>query len=120
MIFNAHRIETLTVRFTRRHTWSNDGSLLLLVAGVYNDKDKNIVENVVWGFTRKNLSSPAFLLPTLDKSPVCARFCPIIFKKTETIEKGKTVLIKNLSISHINWYLQLEHLIQYLSMILRV
>ncbi len=58
-----------------------DGSLLLLVAGVY--KDNNVVENVLWGFIRKDLTKPAFALPTLDKSPVCVRFCPIIFQKKE-------------------------------------
>jgi hypothetical protein len=74
-------------RFIRRHTWSNDGSLLLLVAGTYKEGEKNI-ENVVWGFTRKDLFTPAFILPTLDRSPVCARFCPKIFEKTSSTETG--------------------------------
>jgi hypothetical protein len=54
---------------------------LLLVAGV--NKENEAVENVLWGFIRKDLSKPAFALPTLDKSPVCVRFCPIIFQKSE-------------------------------------
>ena len=29
------------------------------------------------------MKKPAFMLPTLDKSAVCVRFCPIIFKKEE-------------------------------------
>jgi hypothetical protein len=61
--------------------------MLLLVAGVY--KESNVVENVVWGFIRKDMTKPAFALPTLDKSPVCVRFCPVIFKKKENNdEKG--------------------------------
>jgi hypothetical protein len=72
----------------RRSCWSIDGSLLLLVAGVY--KDHNTVQNVLWGFIRKDLTKPAFALPTLDKSPVCVRFCPIIFNKKENNdETGK-------------------------------
>jgi hypothetical protein len=44
-------------------------------------KENNSTEFVVWGFIRKELSRPAFALPTLDKSPICVRFCPIIFNK---------------------------------------
>ena len=66
----------------RRHGWSPDGSILLLVSGLQKDEAGNI-EHVVWGFSREDLSKPSFYLPTLDKSPVCLRFCPIIFKKDD-------------------------------------
>lgn len=63
--------------FVRRHAWSPDGSICLLVAGMQGAES----DHVVWGMTRKDLSKPAFYIPTLDKSAVCIRFCPIIFKK---------------------------------------
>ncbi len=37
----------------------------------------------MWGFNRKDLSTPAFMLPTLNKASICTRFCPILFKKYE-------------------------------------
>jgi hypothetical protein len=55
-----------------------------MVAGLQKDETGNI-EHVVWVFSREDLSKPTFYLPTLDKSPVCVRFCPIIFKKDENL-----------------------------------
>lgn len=81
----------ISIRFVRRHGWSPDGSILLLVSGIQKDEASNL-EHVVWGFSREDLSKPTFYLPTLDKSPVCLRFCPVIFKKDENLnssEQGK-------------------------------
>jgi chromatin assembly factor 1 subunit B len=82
--------EILCPSFIRRHCWSPDGSILLLVAGTA--KGENEVENVVWGFTRKDLTKPAFMLPTLDKSSTVVRFCPILFNK-DTKEEGSPELL---------------------------
>jgi chromatin assembly factor 1 subunit B len=38
------------------------------------------------------MKKPAFMLPTLDKSPVCVRFCPIIFKKDETDDSTEELI----------------------------
>ncbi len=73
--------ETQCPSFVRRHCWSPDGSICLLVAGVHKE-DEGELENVVWGLIRKDLTKPYFLLPTLDKSATCVRFCPMIFEKT--------------------------------------
>lgn len=76
--------------FVRRHSWSPDGSILLLVAGT--SKKENEIENVVWGFTRKDLTKPAFMLPTLDKSSTVVRFCPILFNKEKRDSESPELL----------------------------
>ena len=38
------------------------------------------------------MKKPAFMLPTLDKSPVCVRFCPIIFRKEDTDESCEELI----------------------------
>ncbi len=66
--------------FVRRHCWSPEGSILLLVAGTAKGELYE-VDYVVWGFTRKDLTKPAFMLPTMDKAATVVRFCPILFEK---------------------------------------
>lgn len=78
--------------FFRRHVWSPDGSICLLAAGINKDENGDNM-NVVWGFSRKDMSKPSFLLPTLDKSPTCIRFCPIIFEKDQDENKTTPELI---------------------------
>jgi chromatin assembly factor 1 subunit B len=75
--------------FVRRHNWSPDGSILILVAGILKSENAEI-ENVVWGFSRKDMTKPCFLLPTLDRSATCIRFCPILFEKDTPEQKGNT------------------------------
>ena len=70
--------------FVRRSSFSPDGKICLLVSGVMqNPKDKNELEFVVWGVSRKDFSRPKFYIPTLNKSSTCVRFCPLIFHKRE-------------------------------------
>jgi chromatin assembly factor 1 subunit B len=73
--------------FVRRHNWSPEGSILLLVAGVLKTESGEM-ENVVWGVSRKDMTKPCFMLPTLDKSATCVRFCPILFEKDTPEQKG--------------------------------
>lgn len=70
--------------FVRRLSWSPDGSICLLVSGITKSQTSNELNFVVWGMSRKDLSHPLFYIPTLDKSSVCVRFCPLLFKKEET------------------------------------
>lgn len=51
--------------FSRRLSFSPDGSILLVPAGIYyeNPQDNN-PKQCVYAFTRKNFSTPAFMLPT--------------------------------------------------------
>ena len=70
--------------FVRRSSFSPDGKICLLVSGVMqNPLDKNELNFVVWGVSRKDFSRPKFYIPTLNKSSTCVRFCPIIFHKKE-------------------------------------
>ena len=68
--------------FVRRSCFSPDGKICLLVSGVMqNPLDKNELDFVVWGVSRKDFSRPKFYIPTLNKSSTCVRFCPLIFHK---------------------------------------
>ena len=69
--------------FVRRLSWSPDGSICLLVSGITKSQTSNELNFVVWGMSRKDFSHPLFYIPTLDKSSVCVRFCPLLFKKEE-------------------------------------
>ena len=70
--------------FVRRSSFSPDGKICLLVSGVMqNPLDKNEIDFVVWGVSRKDFSRPKFYIPTLNKSSTCVRFCPLIFHKKE-------------------------------------
>ena len=68
--------------FIRRNTFSPDGKICLLVAGInINEENNNELDFCVWGMSRKDFNHPLFYIPTLDKSSICCRFCPIIFEK---------------------------------------
>ena len=70
--------------FVRRSSFSPDGKICLLVSGVMqNPLDKDELNYVVWGVSRKDFSRPQFYIPTLNKSSTCVRFCPLIFHKRE-------------------------------------
>ena len=71
--------------FVRRSSFSPDGKICLLVSGVMqNPQNKNELNFVVWGVSRKDFSRPQFYIPTLNKSSTCVRFCPLIFHKKES------------------------------------
>ncbi|MCQ2819302.1 MAG: hypothetical protein MJ252_18720, partial [archaeon] len=79
--------ETQNSAFVRRHAWSPDGSLCLLVSGIVKENpNTNQFKYVVWGVTRTNLNIPSFYIPTLDKCSICIKFCPLLFKKKEEIK----------------------------------
>ena len=70
--------------FVRRSSFSPDGKICLLVSGVMqNPQNKNELNFVVWGVSRKDFSRPQFYIPTLNKSSTCVRFCPLIFHKKD-------------------------------------
>ena len=52
--------------FTRKLSFSPDGSILLVPAGIYYKNPNEKARQVVYGFTRSNLTNPSFILPSLD------------------------------------------------------
>ena len=81
--------------FVRRSSFSPDGKICLLVSGVMqNPLDKNELNFVVWGVSRKDFSRPKFYIPTLNKSSTCVRFCPIIFHKKEKNDNSCPALLE--------------------------
>ena len=80
--------------FVRRSCFSPDGKICLLVSGVMqNPLDKNEIDFVVWGVSRKDFSKPKFYIPTLNKSSTCVRFCPLIFHKKENNDGSAPALL---------------------------
>jgi hypothetical protein len=59
-----------------------------------NPLDKNELNFVVWGVSRKDFSRPKFYIPTLNKSSTCVRFCPIIFHKKEKNDNSCPALLE--------------------------
>ena len=81
--------------FVRRSSFSPDGKICLLVSGVMqNPLDKNELNFVVWGVSRKDFSRPKFYIPTLNKSSTCVRFCPLIFHKKEKNDSSCPALLE--------------------------
>ena len=81
--------------FVRRSSFSPDGKICLLVSGVMqNPLDKNELNFVVWGVSRKDFSRPKFYIPTLNKSSTCVRFCPLIFHKKEKNDNSCPALLE--------------------------
>lgn len=81
--------------FTRRLAWSPDGSVLLTPAGCYQDL-KQVPRSAtysytVYGFSRHQLSEPAFMLPGLTQYATCIRFSPYLYKLTD-LEPGLLAL----------------------------
>ena len=56
------------------------------------NETSNEMDFVVWGLSRKDLSHPLFYIPTLDKSSVCVKFCPLFFKKDSADESTPALL----------------------------
>ena len=80
--------------FVRRSCFSQDGKICLLVSGVMqNPLDKNEINFVVWGVSRKNFSRPKFYIPTLNKSSTCVRFFPLIFHKMKKTDNSTPALL---------------------------
>ena len=80
--------------FVRRSCFSPDGKICLLVSGVMqNPLDKNELDFVVCGVSRKDFSKPKFYIPTLNKSSTCVRFCPLIFHKKENNDSSCPALL---------------------------
>ena len=80
--------------FVRRSCFSPDGKICLLVSGVMqNPLDKNEIDFVVWGVSRKDFSRPKFYIPTLNKSSTCVRFCPLIFHKMKKTDNSTPALL---------------------------
>jgi hypothetical protein len=59
-----------------------------------NPLDKNELNFVVWGVSRKDFSRPKFYIPTLNKSSTCVRFCPLIFHKKEKNDNSCPALLE--------------------------
>ena len=84
--------------FVRRSSFSPDGKICLLVSGVMqNPQNKNELNFVVWGVSRKDFSRPQFYIPTLNKSSTCVRFCPLIFHKKENDPDNSTPALLDLN-----------------------
>ena len=84
--------------FVRRSSFSPDGKICLLVSGVMqNPQNKNELNFVVWGVSRKDFSRPQFYIPTLNKSSTCVRFCPLIFHKKENDADNSTPALLDLN-----------------------
>ena len=84
--------------FVRRSSFSPDGKICLLVSGVMqNPQNKNELNFVVWGVSRKDFSRPQFYIPTLNKSSTCVRFCPLIFHKKEKDADNSTPALLDLN-----------------------
>ena len=84
--------------FVRRSSFSPDGRICLLVSGVMqNPQNKNELNFVVWGVSRKDFSRPQFYIPTLNKSSTCVRFCPLIFHKKENDPDNSTPALLDLN-----------------------
>jgi hypothetical protein len=82
----------------RRSSFSPDGKICLLVSGVMqNPQNKNELNFVVWGVSRKDFSRPQFYIPTLNKSSTCVRFCPLIFKKKDPDPDNTTPALLDLN-----------------------
>ncbi len=81
--------------FTRRLAWSPDGSILLAPAGCYYDLKQatrsTTYSYTVYGFSRHQLSEPAFTLPGLTAFATCIRFSPYLYKLTQA-ESGLVAL----------------------------
>ena len=84
--------------FVRRSSFSPDGKICLLVSGVMqNPQNKNELNFVVWGVSRKDFSRPQFYIPTLNKSSTCVRFCPLIFHKKDPDPDNTTPALLDLN-----------------------
>ena len=84
--------------YVRRSSFSPDGKICLLVSGVMqNPQNKNELNFVVWGVSRKDFSRPQFYIPTLNKSSTCVRFCPLIFHKKENDADNSTPALLDLN-----------------------
>ena len=68
--------------FSRRPEFSPDGSFFIVPWGVYhtNPKEKDAYY-VSYGFTRNNVSEPAFILPSSGSCPLFVRFNPILYER---------------------------------------
>jgi chromatin assembly factor 1 subunit B len=73
--------------FSRRLEFSPDGSFFIAPCGIYQVKSpKNDAYYVSYGFTRNNISEPAFVLPSSSSCPLAVKFHPALFERKEEDE----------------------------------
>lgn len=78
-LFADERVNT----FFRRPTWSPDGSLLVLPAGVYKPSAEGKELNTAYVYARGKWAAPIMHLPGHPKPIVVARFCPVLFERDD-------------------------------------
>lgn len=68
--------------FVRRSAFSPDGKICLLVSGIKSKtvSNKQQIDFVVWGVSRKDFAKPLFYIPTLNTPATVVKFCPIVFR----------------------------------------
>lgn len=73
--------------FTRRLSWSPDGSLLLTPASCYTTQSQSAYSFTVYGFTRHELTQPVLMLPGIKTYATCVRFSPYLYKLNKDSQK---------------------------------
>ncbi|KAJ3228249.1 hypothetical protein HDU81_006253 [Chytriomyces hyalinus] len=85
---NMFHDDTLS-SFFRRLTFSPDGSLLVVPAGLHRETTKDIPKNVVYLFTRENLrGDPIARLGGFKKPVIAARFSPVLYEHRNKSESN--------------------------------
>ncbi|XP_065336730.1 chromatin assembly factor 1 subunit B [Cloeon dipterum] len=80
--FKLFHDDTLAT-FHRRLTFSPDGELLVVPAGILcprEQRKKRHMPNATYVFSTKNLKHPVMYLPTGERFTVAVSFCPIFFE----------------------------------------
>ncbi|KAJ3406648.1 hypothetical protein CcCBS67573_g02406 [Chytriomyces confervae] len=85
---NMFHDDTLS-SFFRRLTFSPDGSLLVVPAGLHRETTKDTPKNVVYLFTRENLrGDPIARLGGFKKPVIAARFSPVLYEHRNKSESN--------------------------------
>jgi hypothetical protein len=100
MMWNIYRKRFLlykVYRFIRRLSWSPDGKFFLTPASVYQDLQTDTKNQyTIYGFLKKDLTQPAFMLPGIKCYATSIKFNPYLYNKIiPTSEMMQANMIQN-------------------------
>ncbi|KDO34994.1 hypothetical protein SPRG_01057 [Saprolegnia parasitica CBS 223.65] len=75
--------------FSRRLTWTPDGSYCLVPTGLFKPTSTTVdATHTVYAYARGNLTQPAFHLPGHAKGALCVRCSPILYALTTSVAEN--------------------------------
>uniref|UniRef100_M4BWL0 CAF1B/HIR1 beta-propeller domain-containing protein n=1 Tax=Hyaloperonospora arabidopsidis (strain Emoy2) TaxID=559515 RepID=M4BWL0_HYAAE len=97
LVAQKHRmfLDDTCPAFSRRPTWTPDGSYFLAPTGTFRASDSSSSVNTVYAFSRGNLSQPTLHLPGQKKASLGVRCSPLLYELRRQNDQAGSLPLPN-------------------------